>query len=420
MKVAILTNFMEFNPGYSLTGIVQDQITMLRKYGHEVHLYVNERYHGEAPVPTELNVTIHETIPFTHLKDYSSINQVTDEHREIAKEMAKRLKYDIDKYDYDIIFTHDFVFTGWFLPYGMGCMALKDLSVKWLHWIHSIPSANRDWWNMNLYGDNAKIVYPNETDAIRAAEQYKTITAKIAVIPHIKDLRTWMEFGRGTNEFIDAFPKLMQADFIQILPASSDRLSAKRVNIVIQIFAYLKRAGFSVCLCVANQWATGRQRREGLDRYTHLASQVGLDGSEFFFTSTFKEKYETGIPRKILRELMMLSNLFIFPTREESFGLVVPEAALTSGALLVLNKSLQMQVEVAGGKALYFNFGSYHAGFRADNVDKYYEDIAFIIANEFKNSKTLTTKWFCRKTYNMDSLYNRVYAPTMKQMIEGC
>jgi hypothetical protein len=140
-----------------------------------------------------------------------------------------------------------------------------------------------------------------------------------------------------------------------------------------------------------------------------------VDQAELIFTSDFESpKFDVGIPQRMIRELFLCSNLFVFPTREESFGLVVPEAAL-SGCFMVLNRSLQMQIEVSGNSAIYFDFGSFH---QEHNVvsERYWDDIAFVIAGRMKENEAVMTSTFARQTYNMDNIYHKYYFPTMSEM----
>jgi len=426
-KIAILTNFMDFNPGYSLTGIVKDQVKMLLRKGHKVDLFVNEQYNLDSGLPVTdfeikmLNGNLEDyklvrRIPFQHLTDYQSVSQVTPEDKDMIQKMKDVLLKELG--DADFVFTHDFVFTGWFLIYGLGCrLASPKLpNVRgWYHWVHSLPTSLKDWWDIRTYGDNHKIIFPNYTDRIQVAEQYRGVASDVRVIPHIKDPRTWFDFSYDTCRFIDKYPTVLTAEIVQLLPASVDRLESKRVREVCKIFAEMKKQGRSVCLIIADQWATGRQQKEDVDRYRIEAIKGGLiDQREIIFTSDFESpKFDVGIPQRMIRELFLLSNLFIFPTREESFGLVVPEAAL-SGCFLVLNRSLQMQREVSGNNVLYFDFGSCHQTHEVKN-DKYWEDIAWIVAGRMKEDETLKVKTFCRQTYNMDNLYDKFYMPVMSE-----
>ena len=415
MKIALLTNFMEFQPGYSLTGIVKDQAIMLSKYGHDVHLFVNSGYNGEE---FDESVTLHKSIPFAHLIDYKSINDITPEHLEIIEQTRQMLVTELA--DFDFAFTHDFIFTGWFMIYGQACKrATKDLpNLQWLHWIHSVPSAMSDWWFIKHYGPNHKLVFPNTTDRIRVAEQYRGFAEDVRVIPHIKDIRTFFDFHEDTCRFIDAYPAVMQADVVQILPASVDRLSSKRVKEVMNMFCEMKMQGASVCLIIANQWATGRQQKEDTNIYrTHAMKNGLIDQKEIAFTSDFESpKFDVGIPKRMLRELFQCSNLFIFPTREESFGLVVPEAALAGGVFLVLNKSLQMQIEISGNRACYFEFGSHTNTFTMNDPAKYFHDLAMITMKRMYENESVMTKTFMRQRYNMDYLYKTYYEPTMMEL----
>ncbi len=427
-KVAILTNFMDFSPGYSLTGIVKDQCYMLLRHGHEVTLFVNDQYNfnsGEPVVEEDVvryggdfsKYEMKAVIPFQKLTDYKSINDVSEDDHKIIEKTKNVLIKELEGTDF--VFTHDFAFTGWFLIYGQACrQASPHLpNVRgWFHWVHSVPSAMSDWWFIKQYGEKHKIIYPNYTDRIRVAEQYRGTMEDVRVIPHIKDIRCWFDFHSDTCRFIDKYPGVMESDVVQILPASVDRLESKRVREVCKIIAGLKKQGRSVCLVIANQWATGRQQKQDADKFRVEAVRFGLiDQKELIFTSDFEPpKFDVGIPQRMIRELFLCSNLFVFPTREESFGLVVPEAAL-SGCFMVLNKSLQMQIEVSGNAAIYFDFGSFHQEHNVQS-ERYYEDIAFVVAGRMKENESLMSRTFARQTYNMDNLYHKFYFPTMSEM----
>ena len=417
-KIAILTSFVGFPPGYSLTGIVSDQARMLREHGHDVHLFVSSNF-NDKDHPTPEGVTLQKKIPAADLIDYRSKKDLTPEHKQTVQAMHKLILTELTQFD--VIFTHDLIFTGWNMPYALGIQSAalyEEIShIRWLHWVHSIPSLNLDFWNIRAYGQYHKIVYPNKSDQIRVAEQFKGAPKNVRVIPHIKDPRTWFDFSEEICDFISNYPGVLQSDIVQILPASTDRLEAKRVREVILIFSKLKALGFSVCLVIANQWATGRARKEDLTRYKQIARRNGLTPSEVIFTSDISKQYETGINKRMLRELFSLSNLFIFPTREESFGLVVPEAALSGGVLLVLNKSLRMQLEISGMTCLYFDFGSHSQNIQVMDENGYFTGIANIIVGRMRENEAIISKTFMRQRYNYDSLYHNYYAPNMEESI---
>lgn len=414
--VAIISNFQEFNPGYSLTGIVLDQAKMLSDFGHDIRLLVCDNYHGET---FSDDVTLQKVIPHSDLIDYTTRNDLTEEHDKCATDVSDVLAKYLE--DVDICLTHDFVFTGWNLPYSIGIRRANDRlpDIKWLHWVHSVPNVGnrRDWWNIREYGPNHKLVCPTRYEVIRWAEAFGGQPSDVRTIPHIKDIRTWFDFDPESFEFLQQFPELLHADAVQVYPASTDRLEQKRVRELSLIFSKIKKQELSVCLVVANQWATGRQRKEDVEKYYKIASRNGLKrDEEFIFTSEWKEKYATGLPKRILRDLMLCANIFIFPTRDESFGLVGPEAALC-GAYMVHNKSMGIQHEIHGHTGLYFDFGSYHQVHHIpkDNEENYYNDIAKIIIGRMRRNEGQMNRTFIRQNYNYDTIYHKHYAPIMAE-----
>lgn len=423
-KVAILTNFMEFNPGYSLTGIVQDQCKMLQDNGHQVKLFVNSQYNMASSNESLFShnvssenpkIELYRTIPFSHLVDYTSIKDLSDYHKDIVRETKKNLLRDLEGVSH--VFTHDFIFTGWFLPYGLGVIeAAKELpNVTFLHWIHSTPSSNRDWWDFNSWGGNHKLIFPNNTEKVMVAEQYKTLPHNVSCIHHIKDLRTWYDFGKDSNDFISDHPEILSTDVVKVYPVSTDRLGAKGLSFVMEIFSNFKKYGYSTCLVIANQWATGLQRKEDVNNYIKFGESLGLiNNKDFIFTSEWEgREYDTGIPKRMLRELCTCANMFIFPTREESFGLIGVEIPLSTAAITVTNKSLALMSELHGTYTKSFNFGSFNQNVSMPDVSAYLRDISLLIHNAFKMNDVVLHRTFLRQRYNWDYLYFNEYLPLL-------
>jgi glycosyltransferase involved in cell wall biosynthesis len=415
-KIAIITTFQELDPIYSLTGIVKDQVRMLKDYDHEVDVFVSEVFNDKG-VDTDINFI--KAIPFDHLDDYMSIEEIQKpEHKETINKTALILKTLLQPYD--VVFTHDIIYTGWNLLYNLAIReACKELpNIRWLHWIHSVPSGTRDYWEINALGRKHKIAYPNAIDKIRVVEAFKGRIGDVKTIPHIKDFRTWFDFHPDTIEFIKDYPAVMQSNVVQIYPCSVDRLEAKRLDFVMQILGSIKmEQGVSVCLVVATPWANTEEHRRTIEKYKRASTKYGfkVDEDIIFTASWNNRKYDLGLPKQILRDLFTLSNLFIFPTREETFGLVLPEASMSSGCLCVLNKSLMVHAEITGFHSLYFDFGSYSNVHNIINAEDYFKQIGQIVMQRMRANESIRVRTYFRLNNNWDYLYRKYYGPIIQE-----
>jgi glycosyltransferase involved in cell wall biosynthesis len=356
---------------------------------------------------------VEKLIPEYSPTDYASINDISPEHQEFAIRLSKILAESL--MDFDVAFTHDWIFTSWKLPLAEALRLAADSTrhVHFLHWVHSRPYMYYDWWDIKRYGKNHKVVSLNHTDHILVADTFKGDAADVRVIPNIKDLRILKRFTQPAWDFIDEYPGLMNATFVQVYPAATDRLTDKGVNHLIHVFAELKTRGFSVSLVIANGW-TGVLPKEDIVRYKRRAERLGLKpDEEFIFTSDFPG-FESGVPHATLMDLMSCSSLFIFPSRGEADPLILPEAILMSAALPVLNRSLPVMMEIGAGSGLFFDFGSAD---RPYDPSSDYGWMADRIIGAFRDGIQSRT-WY-RRNLNMDRIYRKYYAPLFAELMEN-
>lgn len=392
MRIGVVTAFSQMIEHYSLSGIVLDHLEMIHRAGHvPVLVTLSDFQWAEMPSYVE-----HRPIfPTFHKIDYQSAKDISPEHEAIAEQTKTAILEQLQ--DVSAFLTHDVMFTGWNAPLALAVHAAsRTIQAPWLHWVHSVPGPRKDWW---ILPANSKLVYPNHTDRVRCAEAFGTWSEKVLVIPHAKDPRRYL-FRTEVADRIASEYNLMEADIIQTIPLSIDRVDHKGLDQIIEIFAALKKMGLSVRLVVCNAWCNVDKHRQKVAQIQAAASKLGLTERELIFTSqVMNGLYELGVSQQVIADLMSISNLFIYPTKSESFGLVVAEAALC-GQLLVLNASLPMMANVAGFEnALYFHFGSHQQQAHNDNWRKFYEDVAKIILHRFGENESLRAKTAFRQQY---------------------
>ncbi len=422
-NVAIMTSFTYHAAGYSLVNIIRSHIRMLHRAHYNSHLLLCTGY-PESDVHEYKEAAVHRIVPQGHLnKEYTDFN-LTDEHVKLKDDTVEAMVKFIDEYDINVIFTHDLIFLKSHWPYGVAIQEISKLRpfVKWMHWVHSVPSGMNLTWDINRYGPAHRIVFPNRTDALMVAEQFRGWEEQVIPIHHVKDIREFAHLSGPTCDFIDEYD-LMSADVIQIYPASVDRIEAKGLRYVMRVFAAMKTVlRRSVRLVVCNQWCNTDPHRKTVQNYLDLGQKWGLiPDKDLIFTSRFqvdrKPNWEVGIPEKMVSELMLLGNLFFFATNHESFGLVLPEASLMGGALVVRNSYLNMMSEITGNIGLSYPLPSNTIDWKTDNEKAHFTEVAKVILHRMETEMGIRMKTHFRKNFNMDFIWRTQLEPAMLALL---
>ena len=120
--------------------------------------------------------------------------------------------------------------------------------------------------------------------------------------------------------------------------------------------------------------------------------------------------YELGVPHEVVRDLFLLSNLFIFPTLSENCPLILLEAAFAK-CLLVLNDDFPPLKDFFGENALYFKFSSILTKTTYNNEEQYFSDVAKIIIGELNKNKPLNAFNVLKQKFNFDYIFKSKLEP---------
>ena len=346
MKIAILTHFGTWNPGYALNVGWLERARLLQYAGQDFEFLVNET-HDEGIYPNQRNClkSIDSKLSFDR-----KVVAVRENYREVLA-------------PYDVILTADLIYQskGNFLVWNQAARHVQEdfrvngIPKRWFHWIHSAWTQRDEnaEYPTNLRFTpmaDSTIVYMNEAERAGAASMYGLKPEEIAVVYNPKDPRSFFEFHELASKVVKILD-IPNKRIVQIFPFCATRMDAKGINEVLQAHAAIKRAGASTALVLAD--ANARQVDFELCRKDEYAQKLGLVENEDYFW-THKLTYgKQPLPRKAVSDLFRCANVFVFSSWREVCPNVLLEARV-SGNLLVVNENLPCAREFAGDRAIYF------------------------------------------------------------------
>ena len=335
MKVAILAHFQSFAPSYALAVGWYERARMLEHFGVDFDFFVAKNCPaGSYPHQRAVLKTIPGSRPF----DFK-VQEFTNQYLELLS-------------PYDVVLTADLLYQrkGNFLAWNQAMRnASYQMKAWWLHWIHSSWTTRPGNINMKdpdhlryTMMDRSFVVNLNSYEIKHVAQMYDTPEKNVRVCYNPKDPRVFFDFHPLSWRIIERL-KLYEKDATMVFPHCSTRMDAKGIDTVIWVAAALKRAGLKVGLVFCNANARKVQKEIG-DKHKMLEELGLVQDEDYMFTHGLDEWKP--MPRKVIRDLMRISNIFTFASWRETTGNVFQEAQISDN-LLVLNRNLPCLQELA-------------------------------------------------------------------------
>lgn len=416
-NVALFTTFRSADFAYSLNRVVQDQIKMLVLHGYKVKVFVAQGFQPKEAYALE-GVSLFE-LPDVHTSNEGILPEGWEaEVEKMRLALLEGLK------DVDVVISHDLISQPAHLIHNLATRKiLKDYpKLRWLHWVHSVFSSNMpsNIMEASKIGrekfPNSFLVFPNTYDIPRLARNFAYEETDVKWCPHPTDIEEFFNMHEASRRFIRE-KKLLEADVIMVYPCRLDR--GKQPHFLVELAAALKRKGSSVRVIFMDFHSTGGDKVVYREEMKKQAENLGVK-EEIFFFSEFDKKFEYEAPQQIVKDLMMISNVFMLPSRSETYSLIAQEAILC-GNFVILNQDFLPFRSIFGDLPKYFQFSGnigidgYDGSIdtKYGNVQAYFNDIAAYICYMITYDKVLALKTKIRKERNIYTVFKSYLEPLL-------
>jgi len=419
--VCILTNFKGYLKSYSPIIVVGEQIKMLKRAGINPVLIVSD---GWNPPEDSIFSSV-ETRRIEPAHVYNEPSEFSDTDLEEIEKIYSDLNEILP--DNAVVITHDLIFLPDYVKHNVAARRIAEErpSIRWIHWVHSATSPGSLIRERSMYGEkylellstkfpHSIVAFPNAYSIPRVARNFGYEEDEVVEVPHSFDPTEGMS-ALVRKLYDDA--RLGDADIIMVYPARLDR--GKNLEANIRFIAGCHEKGLDARFIVCDFQSTGDDKVVYREDLKKLAAELGV-GDEVFFISEVDSATNMEIPHSMVMELFTLSNVFMMPSKSETYSLVTQEA-MSRGNFCIINHDFAPFRQIFGENAIYRQFGS-NIGFDGhdgeitttfSDINAYYRDMATNVKYWLEHDKVIAAKTWVRKERNPDAVFRNYLEPLL-------
>lgn len=393
---------------------------MLRRAGYEPVLITTEGW--EPPKEDILS-----EIKTEHLYPSGAHDQVDDIFESDVLDIYRRLDEIIP--EGSVVITHDLIFLPDYTKHNIACrrLAEKKSKIRWLHWIHSATAPGTLIEERSIYGPqykelllskfpNSIVCYPNAQDIPRVAKNFSFEEDEVVEVPHSTDPTEGM--SRLVQRLYDE-KKLGEAEVLVIAPMRLDR--GKNPGMIARLMKGCQEVGLTSHLIFCDFQSTGDDKVVLRNETNDLAKELGV-ADRVTFLSEFDGEAILEVDHQTVLDLFTLSNVFVLPSRSETYSLVAQEAML-KGNFCILNQDFPAFRQIYGKNAIYRQFDGAEVDFSGQDgqistehsdIGAHFRDIATALKYWLENDKVLHAKTWVRTRRNPDYIFKNYIEPLLR------
>lgn len=410
-QVFILTNFSAYLKSYSPIIVVGEQINMLLRNGYEPVLIASEGWNPpEDSIFNQVRtVRLYQPVIDGHIVDKAFETEVDKIYEELNTALP----------DDAVVFTHDLIFLPDYVKHNVACrrIAAERSGIRWFHMIHSATSPGTLIQEREMFGEqynkhlsekfpNSAVMFPNGYDIPRVAKNFGYEEDEVFEVPHPTNPVEGMEY---IVKRVYDDKRLWEKEVLMIYPLRLDR--GKQAEMNVRLIAACKEEGMTSHLIFCDFQSTGDDKVTYREELKALARELKAEDCVTFL-SEFDDSAHMESSHKVVLDLFTLSNIFMLPSKSETYSLVAQEAML-KGNLAILNHDFMPMRQIYGKNAIYRQFSSNIAFDGQDgeinteysNIDGFFKDMANNVKYWLENDRVLRAKSWVRVYRNPDYVF---------------
>lgn len=326
-----------------------------------------------------------------------------------------------------VVLTHDLIFLPDYTKHNVAArrLAAENDTIRWIHTVHSATGPNTLIAERSMYGEkykemllskfpNSVISYPNAHDIPRVARNFGYEIYEVFEVPHATDPTEGMH--PLVKELYDNLD-LGNKEVLTIYPVRMDR--GKNAHQIVWFMAGCKADDQTSHAIICDFQSTGDDKVVYREECKKLAEELGV-ADRITFLSEFNQMAHLEVDHKIILDLFTLSNVFLLPSRSETYSLIAQEAMM-KGNLCILNYDFPAFRQIYGKYALYRQFDGAEIamdGFdgkiettHSDQLDHFRGNLSVPVRHWITNHQVINGKTWVRTQRNPDAVFRNYLEP---------